>query len=349
MFQSISKRNFFFLAYPLYGDFGLFIFGIFAFCFICILLHLYFVSFAFCYYCIMSNLHFVTFAICSICILSGLHCVWFAFCLFLTFCYICILSNLHFVTDSLGVPIENQCVKGGGMLYVGFGLFTFGISAFCLIFILSHLHFVTFVFCLIFVLLHLHYVLFAFCYICDLSHLHLVRFVFCLVWRFVTFAFCHNHNLILSRTINHSLVQLSSSLLQFTFVCTNAIDNILYTTAIHNFCMHCCIWWLFYLIEWQILLHYCRLKIFYELLQLASFVVYSIMMVILCGHYCTWQLQFGLLQLKPFLCTITMNNFLCATLSNSYELLKFPTTDNIVHPRSPLSLICQPDKWLGLA
>ena len=81
----------------------------------------------------------------------------------------------------LGVPIENQCVKGGGLLYGGFGLFIFGIFAFCLICILSHLHFVTFVFCLICVLLQLHYVLFAFCYICNLSHLHFVTFAFCRV------------------------------------------------------------------------------------------------------------------------------------------------------------------------
>ena len=39
----------------------------------------------------------------------------------------------------LGGPIENQCVKGGGLLYGGFGLPIFGI--FC---ILSGLHFVCF-------------------------------------------------------------------------------------------------------------------------------------------------------------------------------------------------------------
>ena len=53
----------------------------------------------------------------------------------------------------LGVPIENQCVKGGGLLYGGFGLFIFRTFAFCqiciLLFfcilsvcILSNLHFV---------------------------------------------------------------------------------------------------------------------------------------------------------------------------------------------------------------
>ena len=54
----------------------------------------------------------------------------------------------------LGVPIENQCVKGGGLLYGGFGLPIFGI--FC---ILSGLHFVCFD-----VLSHLHFVKFAFCH-----------------------------------------------------------------------------------------------------------------------------------------------------------------------------------------
>ena len=112
------------------------------------------------------------------------------------------INNPKYKRNSiLGVPIENQCIKGGGLLYGGFGLFIFGIFAFCLICILSHLHFVTFVFCLICVLLQLHYVLFAFCYICNLSHLHFVTFAFCRVcilsglhfvcfWRFVTFAFC---------------------------------------------------------------------------------------------------------------------------------------------------------------
>ena len=54
----------------------------------------------------------------------------------------------------LGVPIENQCVKGGGLLYGDFGLLIFGI--FC---ILSGLNFVCFD-----VLSHLHFVKFAFCH-----------------------------------------------------------------------------------------------------------------------------------------------------------------------------------------
>ena len=54
----------------------------------------------------------------------------------------------------LGVPIENQCIKGGGLLYGGFGLLIFGI--FCN---LSGLHFVCFD-----VLSHLHFVNFAFCH-----------------------------------------------------------------------------------------------------------------------------------------------------------------------------------------
>ena len=59
-------------------------------------------------------------------------------------------SKIHI----LGVPIENQCVKGGGLLYGGFGLPIFGF--FC---ILSGLHFVCFD-----VLSHLHFVKFAFCH-----------------------------------------------------------------------------------------------------------------------------------------------------------------------------------------
>ena len=56
----------------------------FAFCLICILLHLHYVSFA-----------IVTFAFCLICVLLKLHYV------SLEFCYICILSPLHFVTIRL--------------------------------------------------------------------------------------------------------------------------------------------------------------------------------------------------------------------------------------------------------
>ena len=92
---SIGTPSILFLLY-----FGLFIFGIFAFCYICILSHLRFVTIALCLICILLHLQFVTFAFCYICIMSRLHFVWFAFYLFLTFCYICILSNLHFVMDS---------------------------------------------------------------------------------------------------------------------------------------------------------------------------------------------------------------------------------------------------------
>ena len=38
----------------------------------------------------------------------------------------------------LGVPIENQCVKGGGLLYGGFGLLIFGI--FCILSVLTFCH-----------------------------------------------------------------------------------------------------------------------------------------------------------------------------------------------------------------
>ena len=60
---SIGTPSILFLLY-----FGLFIFGIFAFCFICILSHLHFVTFVF-----LSHLYFVTFVFCHICILSHLY------------------------------------------------------------------------------------------------------------------------------------------------------------------------------------------------------------------------------------------------------------------------------------
>ena len=65
---SIGTPSILFLLY-----FGLFIYGIFAFCLICILSHLYFVTFALCLICILSYLHLVRFAFCFICILSYLH------------------------------------------------------------------------------------------------------------------------------------------------------------------------------------------------------------------------------------------------------------------------------------
>ena len=69
----------------------------------------------------------------------------------------------------LGVPIENQCVKGGGLLYGGFGLPIFGI--FC---ILSGLHFVCFD-----VLSHLHFVKFAFCHRFGIQYCHFWRIMNC--------------------------------------------------------------------------------------------------------------------------------------------------------------------------
>ena len=94
-------------------------FVLFAFCHICILLHLYFVSFAFCYNCIMSYLHllylqFDWFAFCYICILSGWHFVWFAFCLFwrfvtFAFCPICILSRIHIQYCFMNTYTLNSC------------------------------------------------------------------------------------------------------------------------------------------------------------------------------------------------------------------------------------------------
>ena len=78
-------------------DFGFFIYGIFAFCLICILSHFHFVTFALCLICILSYLYFVRFAFCFICILLYLQYVGFAFCHICILSFFCILSNLHFV------------------------------------------------------------------------------------------------------------------------------------------------------------------------------------------------------------------------------------------------------------
>ena len=84
---SIGTPSILFLLY-----FGLFIYGIFAFCLIYILLYLYFATFALCLICILSYLYLVRFAFCLICILLYLQYVSFAVCQF------CILSVfLHFV------------------------------------------------------------------------------------------------------------------------------------------------------------------------------------------------------------------------------------------------------------
>ena len=112
------------------------------------------------------------------------------------------MNNPKYKRNSiLGVPTESQCVKGGGLLYGGFGLFIFSIFVFCLISILSHLYFVTFALCLICILSCLHLVRFTFCFNCILSYLHFVIFAICrlcilsdlhsvIFFAFCLFAFC---------------------------------------------------------------------------------------------------------------------------------------------------------------
>ena len=97
------------------------------------------------------------------------------------------INNPKYKRNSiLGVPKENQCVKGGGLPYGGsrihFELFAFGI-----------LHFVLFIFCSICILSLLYFVTFVFCHFCILSYLyfvflHLVLFVFC---RFCVLSLLH--------------------------------------------------------------------------------------------------------------------------------------------------------------
>ena len=90
----------------------------------------------------------------------------------------------------LGVPIENQCIKGGGLLYgdcilVSFHFFLFVFCSICILTIC--ILFFCILSCLYFGILH--FVLFVFCPICILLHLYFVTFVF---WPFVfcSFVFC---------------------------------------------------------------------------------------------------------------------------------------------------------------
>ena len=93
----------------------------------------------------------------------------------------------------LGVPIENQCVKGGGLLYGGCILvfLHFVLFVFCSICILLQLYFVTFIFwqfvfcpfifCCVCILEFLYFDIFAFCHVCILFRLYF-GVVFCSVY-----------------------------------------------------------------------------------------------------------------------------------------------------------------------
>ena len=74
----------------------------------------------------------------------------------------------------LGVPIENQCIKGGGLLYGGciIVFLQFLLFVFCSICIWLHLYFVTFVFW------QLVFCSVVFCRVCILEFLHFVLFAF---------------------------------------------------------------------------------------------------------------------------------------------------------------------------
>ena len=97
--------------------------------------------------------------------------------------------------------------------------------------------------------------------------------------------------------------QLLFALLQLiTFVCTTAIENILSTTPIVNFCMPYCNCQHFYgttTFVWTI----ATITINITLLQLLTFkctmVIDNFLCTIaidyFCMHYCNWQLLFGLL------------------------------------------------------
>ena len=72
---------------------------------------------------------------------------------------------------TLIVPMENQCVKGGGLLYGGC-ILVFLLFVFCSICIWLYLYFVTFVF------LQLVFCSVVFCRVCILEFLHFVLFAF---------------------------------------------------------------------------------------------------------------------------------------------------------------------------
>ena len=80
----------------------------------------------------------------------------------------------------LGVPIENQCVKGGGLLYGGCILvfLHFVLFVFCSICIMLQLYFVTFVFWQFIIWFFLYFVMFVFWNFCILFYLYFVPFVF---------------------------------------------------------------------------------------------------------------------------------------------------------------------------
>ena len=85
----------------------------------------------------------------------------------------------------LGVPIENQCVDGGGLLYDSCILefLQFVLFVFCSICILLHLYFVTFVF------LQFVFCSFVFCRVCILEFCH-VCILFCLHFGVVFCSVC---------------------------------------------------------------------------------------------------------------------------------------------------------------
>ena len=104
--------------------------------------------------------------------------------------------------------------------------------------------------------------------------------------------------------------QLLFALLQLvTFVCTTAIDNILSTTPIVNFCMpyyNCQRFYGTTTFVWTIV----TITINITLLQLSTSkctividnFLSSFAIDYFCMNYCSWQLLFGILQLRTFAC-----------------------------------------------
>ena len=106
------------------------------------------------------------------------------------------------------------------------------------------------------------------------------------------------------------LAQLLSALLKLiTFVCTTAIDNILRTTPIVNFCIPYCNCQHFYGTT-TFVRTIATIRINITLLQLPTFKCTMVIDNFLCNiaigyfcmHYCNWQLLFRLLQLRTIAC-----------------------------------------------
>ena len=107
--------------------------------------------------------------------------------------------------------------------------------------------------------------------------------------------------------------QLLFALLQLiTFVCTTAIENILSTTPIVNFCIPYCNCQCFYgrtTFVWTIVTITINITLLQLLTSKCTIIIDNVLSLIaidyFCMHYCNWQLLYGLLQLTTSACCRT--------------------------------------------